>query len=186
MDLREAKQILNKNGYVLEEGKLGRALTAGALALGLTAGNANAMDLNDIEEYETELEQETNNIIYLENSKNYLKIIDEEHVELVSSVKNVKWVYDTKLTKINLLTLLDLIKQNSNTFKSKNYDAVAKYLIKYGQKTKCIQYKNDEIVAVTFYKDDIPIKTVCADGTKLDGTEHYFKKDYSNDINCSK
>ena len=33
MELREAKQILNENGYVLEEGKLGRALAAGALAL---------------------------------------------------------------------------------------------------------------------------------------------------------
>ncbi len=43
MDLREAKQILNEKGYeLLDEGKFGRALAAGALALGLATGNANA------------------------------------------------------------------------------------------------------------------------------------------------
>ena len=44
MDLKEAKQILNEKGYeLLDEGKLGRALAAGALAFGLAAGHANAL-----------------------------------------------------------------------------------------------------------------------------------------------
>ena len=51
MELREAKQILNENGYVLEEGKLGRALGAIGLAIGSLFSHAHA-DLNNLDEDE--------------------------------------------------------------------------------------------------------------------------------------
>ena len=63
---------------LLDEGKFGRALAAGALALGLTAGHANAMNQEDIDKFEQETEQEIENIIYLENANNFIKIIDNE------------------------------------------------------------------------------------------------------------
>lgn len=61
MLLEEAKQIINDNGYeLLEEGKLGRALGIGALALGSLVGNANAISDNDIGKYEKQAEQVQN------------------------------------------------------------------------------------------------------------------------------
>ena len=70
MDILEAKQILNNNGYeLLEEGKLGRILGAGALALGLAAGNANAINQDDIDRFEKQTEQEYDNVIFA--GKNY-------------------------------------------------------------------------------------------------------------------
>ena len=67
MRLDEAKVILEENGYeLLEEGKLGRALATGALALGSLFGNTiagqeqlNLRDVNDtnkIEEIKNDLE----------------------------------------------------------------------------------------------------------------------------------
>lgn len=44
MTLNEAKRILEDNGYVLEEGRFGRALAAGAIALGAAFGSAHATD----------------------------------------------------------------------------------------------------------------------------------------------
>ena len=83
MRLDEAKVILEENGYeLLEEGKLGRALGIGALALGSLVGNANAINQEDIDKFEQETEQEIENIIYLENSNNFIKIIDDETLEL--------------------------------------------------------------------------------------------------------
>jgi len=83
MRLEEAKVILEENGFeLLDEGKLGRILGAGALALGLTAGHANAINQEDIDKFEQETEQEIENIIYLENSNNFIKIIDDETLEL--------------------------------------------------------------------------------------------------------
>lgn len=65
MDLLEAKNILNDNGYeLLDEGKFGRALAAGALALGLTAGHANAINQDDIDRFEKQTEEEYKNVIY--------------------------------------------------------------------------------------------------------------------------
>lgn len=57
MRLDEAKVILEENGYeLLEEGKLGRALGIGALALGSLVGNANAISDVDIDNYEKQIE----------------------------------------------------------------------------------------------------------------------------------
>lgn len=54
MDLREAKKILNENGYeLLEEGKLGRALGIGALALASLFGGANANNFDNLRDFET-------------------------------------------------------------------------------------------------------------------------------------
>lgn len=67
MNLREAKQILNENGYeLLDEGKFGKALAAGALALGLAAGHANAISDKDIERFEkqTELVQQQKDVFH--------------------------------------------------------------------------------------------------------------------------
>lgn len=68
MRLDEAKVILEENGYeLLEEGKLGRALGIGALALGNLFGTAHAeidnldlktIDTEEINEIKTALEQE--------------------------------------------------------------------------------------------------------------------------------
>jgi hypothetical protein len=61
MRLDEAEKILNDNGYeLLDEGKLGRALGIGALALGSLVGNANAISDNDIGKYEKQAEQVQN------------------------------------------------------------------------------------------------------------------------------
>lgn len=61
MDLREAKQILNENGYVLEEGKLGRALGIGALALGCLFGVSKATNFDNLRDADTtEIQNEYN------------------------------------------------------------------------------------------------------------------------------
>ena len=66
MELDEAKVILEENGYeLLEEGKLGRALAAGALALGSLFGLANAKvpkNINDLQTNSTYTEIELSEV----------------------------------------------------------------------------------------------------------------------------
>lgn len=45
MTIEEAKIILEQNGYVLEEGKFGKMLAAGAIAAAGLFGQANASDI---------------------------------------------------------------------------------------------------------------------------------------------
>ena len=81
MLLEEAKNILNKNGYeLLDEGKLGRALGIGALALGSLVGNASAISDNDIGKYEKQAEQVQNEKLPIgfeqNKSGNFIRKID--------------------------------------------------------------------------------------------------------------
>ena len=62
--MTEAKEILTENGYeILGEGKFGRVLAAGALALGLTAGNANAVEIKNPRDLRNYTEEQIQNLI---------------------------------------------------------------------------------------------------------------------------
>lgn len=76
MDLLEAKQILNNNGYeLLDEGKLGRAAGAIALAIGSLVGHANAeIDNLDLKSATTEEIQEIKNTFEQEKDIDFCKI----------------------------------------------------------------------------------------------------------------
>jgi len=79
------------------------------------------------------------------------------------------------MNKINYYTLFDLIKENDSNFKSKNYEFVANFLGKHSDKLKVIEKSNDKIESVTIYKDDVPVKTKCADGTIFYGDRYFIK-----------
>jgi len=119
MLLEEAKQILNDNGYeLLEEGKLGRALGIGALALGSLVGNANAINQDDIDRFEKQMEltQSTSDTKYIGGQilKSYIKngdyyidvkfgkdikrYIFKENGEFISKIKDTHY---NKLTNKN-------------------------------------------------------------------------------------
>ena len=119
MLLEEAKEILNNNGYeLLEEGKLGRALGIGALALGSLVGNANAINQDDIDRFEkqVELSQSTSDVkriggqtlkSYIKNGDYYIDIkfgkdikryIFKENGEFISKIKDTHY---NKLTNKN-------------------------------------------------------------------------------------
>ena len=76
MDILEAKQILNNNGYeLLDEGKLGRAAGAIALAIGSLVGHANAeIDNLDLKSATTEEIQEIKNTFEQEKDIDFCKI----------------------------------------------------------------------------------------------------------------
>ena len=88
MDLSEAKIILNDNGYeLLDEGKLGRAIGMGALALGTLFGNAHADNnynfFNKVlstETFDQENELDCDDVFYL-MGKNANKIISDADVD---------------------------------------------------------------------------------------------------------
>ena len=76
MDLREAKQILNENGYeLLDEGKLGRTLGAIGLAIGSLFSHAHAdIDNLDLKTASKEEIQEIKNTFEQESDISYCKI----------------------------------------------------------------------------------------------------------------
>ena len=112
MRLEEAKQILNNNGYeLLDEGKLGRVLGIGALALGSFVGNANAINQDDIDRFEkqVELSQSTSDVrriggqtlkSYIKNGDYYIDVkfgkdikryIFKENGEFISKIKDTHY-----------------------------------------------------------------------------------------------
>ena len=74
MRLNEAKVILEENGYeLLEEGKLGRALGIGALALGCLFGVSNATNFDNLRDADTtEIQNEYN---YVKKDWDDVKIV---------------------------------------------------------------------------------------------------------------
>lgn len=96
MLLSEAKRLLEENGYIVEkteisEGKIGHALAAGALALGLAAGNADALSQNQIDNFEKQTEYSISN----GDKINYGNMIAKSYI------KNNKYYFEFKWNNEN-------------------------------------------------------------------------------------
>ena len=98
MNINEAKQILNENGYVLEEGKLGRALGAIGLAIGSLFSHAHA-DINNLDlKTATEEEiQELKDTFEKESDISYCKIKNKGLV--CKDTNNTVTIYPTESLK---------------------------------------------------------------------------------------
>lgn len=92
MKLEKAKVILEENGYeLLEEGKLGRALATGALALGSLFGLANATPKN-IEGFNTDSTLVEVNQDELDRRIEFeIKLDDEVPNKLYYDTENDNW-----------------------------------------------------------------------------------------------
>lgn len=177
MKLDEAKVILEENGYeLLEEGKLGRALGIGALALGSLVGNANADWTDDFEnevkqteqKYIKTFEDEAGYIHYLEDlgNRNY-KIYEyngrgdlvsvSETKDFAVNAKDKNWfgVWTGKTT--NFHELIDKGEISSVMF------------FKNGDITKNIIYKDGEPAQVALYKNGKVTDLKCRDGRTYKG-----------------
>lgn len=173
MDLNEAKIILNENGYeLLDEGKFGRAIGMGALALGSLIGNANAIDQNDIDRFEKQTEIEYKNVI--KHTDDY--IIYKEQQNIIVDVERSPKSKSKIIIKPDGTFIEsqywnnELIEQIYGKIDNKKLSEIESgkdnyphhLNIKYWN--KAIKYKNNEIDAVTIFKNGKEYKTMCADG----------------------
>jgi hypothetical protein len=150
MNLREAKQFLNEKGYeLLDEGKFGRALAAGALALGLATGNANAFNKDDIDRFEKQTEEQIQNRSYV-GDRTWIEIVN-----LNNNTLKIKKEYNGGALEIiskfspNTLDYIvqDLIKKTRS-----GTDWIWRFRL--SEYAKEYRYdKNGEIVEVIIYKD---------------------------------
>ena len=160
MELNEAKKILNDNGYeLLDEGKLGRALGIGALALGGLVGNANAIDQNDIDRFEKQTEMEIENRIYVDDDT-WIEIVDlnNNELKLIREIKRnnyFKLEIIAKFSEKEMNRITDAIVENKKQSDSFSYgfDYIWSFR-KYNVKAKELHYKNkNEIEEVIIYKN---------------------------------
>lgn len=116
MTLSEAKRILRKNGYeLINEGKIGRALTTGALALGMLAGGAHA-DWTD--DFINDVQKERSTIVF-ESPKQTVQKIENNKFKITTKVDGGVYVGYGTIKKI--------------TTKSPGYDKDAPYEINDGK-----------------------------------------------------
>lgn len=192
MRLDEAEKILNDNGYeLLDEGKLGRALGIGALALGSLVGNANAINQDDIDRFEKQTEMEEQSYYKIDNN-NYVERIDATHINYINNFNYkgkdgaVKNVFYATMDKENVQKVVYYCLLNKIPGEKIDSQDLYKYIRNNSSYMKSIKYgSNDDIISVTIYKYGEAIKTLCKDGSVYPGESIYFDKNYNLKNKCT-
>lgn len=175
MRLDEAEKILNENGYeLLDEGKLGRALGIGALALGSLVGNANADWTDDFENNVKQTEQE-----YVKTYEDHLGNI--HYLKQISKSKYEIYEYDSEgnlRSKSESSDGYSEIKDDKEWFgvwngKTTVYDKYGEvetiWYYKNGNETKVVNYKDGEPTQIGIYKNGKINNLKCRDGRTFTG-----------------